>query len=181
MQPKAWTLLQTLACWNWKCALLSAVVRSLVYLAAMTRSGPHSRLAVVAVELAYVTVTAGIYAGWQQRALGLRSRLTGNVVAGVAVPALAQILDWLTHRVLGAAAPSRATVAVCAFTLLSALFHLHVMRRGVFLTGCRGRSLVHDFRQIPRLVLGFALLPYELLLGGMARLARPAAGSEAVL
>ena len=76
MQRKRWTLIlaHACACWNWKCALLSAAARSLVYLAAMARSGSHGRLAIVAVETAYVTLTAGIYAGMQQRALLLRSR-----------------------------------------------------------------------------------------------------------
>jgi hypothetical protein len=43
------------------------------------------------------------------------------------------------------------------FTLISALFHLHVMRRGVFLTGHAGSTLADDFRRMPRLVLGFIL------------------------
>lgn len=169
----------TVACWNWKCALLSAVVRSLVYLAAMARPGAHSRLAVVAVEVAYVTVTAGIYAGLQQRALGLRRRWLGNGLIVAGVPGLAQVLDWTVHRGLGAAAPGRATVAVCVFTPVSALFHLHVMRRGVFLTGRAGRTLAQDFRQMPWLVLGFLLRPYEVFSSAMARVGRPAAGSEA--
>jgi hypothetical protein len=104
----------------------------------MTRSGLHGRVAVVLVEMGYVTLTAGIYAGMQQRALELRSRLLGNLIVVLGVPGLAQFLDWLTHHVTGAAATQRAAVAVCVFAAVSALFHLHVMRNGAFLTG-RGR------------------------------------------
>lgn len=70
MQRKRWPLIlaHACACWNWKCALLSASARSLVYLAALARSGSHSRLGLVAVEMVYVILTAGIYAGMQQRA-----------------------------------------------------------------------------------------------------------------
>ena len=153
---------------------MSATVRSLVYLAAMARSGPHGRWAVIAVEMVYVTLTAGVYAGMQQRALGLRSRLLGNFIIVVGVPGLAQCLDWLTHRMVGAAAPHKAIVATSVFTLLSALFHLHVMRRGVFLTGQASRTLADDFRRMPRLVLAFVLLPYEWLSGFTARILRPA-------
>ena len=42
-----------LFCWNWKCALLSATARSLVYLAAMARAGNHGRLAVVLASTEY--------------------------------------------------------------------------------------------------------------------------------
>ncbi len=154
---------QAFACWNWKCALMSATVRSLVYLGAMVHSRTHGSLSILLVEIAYVTATASLYAGLQQRALALRSRLLGNLCVVIAVPGLAQLLDWLTHRAVGPAAPARALVAVCVFTLLFALFHLHVMRRGVFLTGAAGRTLADDFRRIPRLVLAFVMLPASLL------------------
>jgi hypothetical protein len=163
MQAKNRTPLQTFACWNWKCALMSATVRSLVYLIAMMRSGPHGRLAIVAVEMAYVTLTAGVYAGMQQRALSLQARWLGNLCVVAGVPGLAQYLDWLAHRAVGPAAPPRAILAASIFTLISALFHLHVMRRGVFLTGHAGRSLADDFRRMPRLVLDFVLSPYVLV------------------
>jgi hypothetical protein len=154
---------QALTCWNWKCALLSATARSIVYLVAMARTGLRGGLAIVLVEMAYVTLTAGLYAGLQQKALGIRSRVLGNLTVVVAVPGLSQILDWLTHRMVGPAATGKATLAVCCFALLSALFHLHVMRRGAFLTGQSGRTLVEDFRRMPRLIADFVLKPATLL------------------
>jgi len=169
MQPNHSPLLtQALSCWNWKCALLSASARSIIYLAALAHSGPHKRLSIVLVEIAYVTLTAGIYAGLQQRALDLHSRLLGNLTIAIAVPALSQILDWLAHRAVGATVPLRAIVAVSVFTLVSALFHLFVMRRGVFLSG-EGRSLADDFRRIPRLVAGFVTAPVALVISLVGR------------
>jgi hypothetical protein len=147
-----------LACWNWKCAVLSAIARSLVYLAAMARNSLHSGLAIVSVELIYVTATAGVYAGLQQQALGLRSRRLGNLIVVLGVPGLAQVLDWIAHCAAGAPVPNRATIAVSIFATISAVFHLHVMRNGALLTG-GGRSLFEDFRRMPGLVLGFVLQP----------------------
>jgi hypothetical protein len=71
-------------------------------------------------------------------------------------------------------------LAVCAFATVSAFFHLHVMRRGVFLTGRNGRSLLSDFRRIPRLTAGFLVAPVVMLLTLSARLARTVE-SEAAL
>jgi len=163
---------QALTCWNWKCALLSATARSAVYLAAMMRPGLHGRVAIVLVEIAYVTLTAGLYAGLQQQALGLRSRLLGNLIVVVGVPGVAQAFDWLSHRAVGATPPGKATIAVCVFALISALFHLHVMRRGAFLTGHSGRSLVNDFRRMPGLIVQFVAMPFAYLGALPARLAR---------
>lgn len=140
---------------------MSAVARSLVYAAAMARGSQQHELGVVLVEIAYVTLTAGIYAGLQQKALGLRHRWLGNAMIVIGVPGLAQALDWAAHGAVGAAAPARATLAVCCFAAVSALFHLHVMRNGAFLSGY-GRSLVSDFRRMPRLIAGFALRPLAL-------------------
>lgn len=141
---------------------MSATARSLVYLAALTRSGHHGRLSIVLVEIAYVALTAGLYAGLQQRALGLRPQLLGNLTIALGVPALAQALDWLVHRAVGAAVPFHATLAVSLLAAISALFHLYVMRRGVFLTG-QGRPLGDDFRRIPRLLAGSVTAPVALI------------------
>jgi len=159
---------------------MSATARSLVYLAAMARSGLRGGFSIVLVEMIYVTFTAGLYAGLQQRALGFRSRTLGNLTVVFGVPVPAQILDWLTHRAAGAAAPGRATLMVCIFAIVSALFHLHVMRRGVFLTGRAGLSFLNDFRRMPRLIAGFVVAPAVFLSSLSTRLAR-AAASEAAL
>ena len=170
---------QALTCWNWKCAVLSATARSLIYLAAMARTGIRGSLAIVLVEIGYVALTAGIYAGMQQKALGLRSRLLGNLIIVFGVPGLSQALDWLAHRITGAPAPARATFAVCCFAALSALFHLHVMRNGAFLTG-QGRSLFDDFRRMPRLIAMFVLKPVAFISAWLLR-AGAEAGSEPAL
>jgi hypothetical protein len=170
---------QVFTCWNWKCALLSATARSIVYLAALARSGPHGRLSIVVVEIGYVALTAGLYAGLQQRALAIRSQLLGNLIVALGVPTLAQLFDWLTHRMAGAPVPLHATVAVCIFAIVSALFHLYVMRRGVFLSG-HGRSLGDDFRRIPRLVAGFVATPVTFI-ASLAGREQRAAESEAAL
>jgi hypothetical protein len=145
----------------------------------MARTHHADGRAIVLVEMAYVTLTAGIYAGLQQRALGLRSRFLGDAIVVLGVPGLAQALDWTVHRLSGASAPQRATFAVCVFAALSALFHLHVMRNGVFLTG-HGRSLADDFRRIPRLVAGFVAKPFTFLFASISRPTR-ALESDAAL
>lgn len=173
-------LRQAFACWNWKCALLSATARSVVYLAAMARTGLRGGLTIALVEMAYVILTAGLYAGLQQKALSLGSRFLGNLAIVAGVPGLSQLLDWLTHRAAGAPAPVRATLAVCVFAAISALFHLHVMRRGAFLTGRAGRSLAEDFRRMPRLIMEFALWPAVLLFGFFTRVPRGAESQAAL-
>jgi hypothetical protein len=164
--------LQVLSCWNWKCALISATARSVVYLLALTRTGARGSIGIVLVEMAYVALTSGVYAGIQQKALGIRSRIVGNCLIVIGVPWLAQGFDWLAHRAAGAATPPKATAAVLMYATVSALFHLYVMRRGAFLTGREGSPLGCDFRRIPWLMSGFAMTPFRLVAIGAARLNR---------
>ena len=174
MMRRSTLLAKLFSCWNWKCALLGATVRSLVYLAAMVHARRADMGAVVLVEMVYVTLTAGVFAALQQRSLGIRSRFLGDMIVVVGVPGLAQILDWTAHRVMHAVAPGRAILIVCLYTVISALFHLYFMRNGVFLTGC-GRSLADDVRRIPRLVAGFVSIPFVSLAKWSTRFAVPEA------
>lgn len=138
---------------------MSATVRTALYGLALAKGHAEGRAAILLVEMVYVTLTAGLYAGMQQRALELRSQLAGNLLVAVGIPGLSQLLDGAVHRGVGAAAPVRALVVSCLFTIVSALFHLYVMRRGAFLTG-KGRSLGEDFRRMPFLIydLGKAIV-----------------------
>ena len=161
--------------WNWKCALLSAVARSLIYAVALSRSGMRNSgasLAVIAVEMLYVTLTAGLYAGMQQKALGFRRRWLGDLTIVAGVPGLSQGVDWAVHRAAGAPVPPKALLSAIAFTLVSALFHRHVMRHGGFLTGEHGSSMADDLRRIPGLAIGFALWPGIVLRSLAQRLGR---------
>jgi hypothetical protein len=112
-----------------------------------------------------------VYAGLQQNALRLRSRLLGNLIVVLGVPGLAQLLDWFTHHLTHTVATGRTILAVSFFAALSALFHLHVMRNGGFLTG-QGHSLLDDFRRVPRFVAGFVLGPADFFTARMSRPAR---------
>jgi len=141
---------------------MSATARSVVYLAAMAHTGSHGALLVVLVEVGYVTLTAGVYAGMQQNALRLRSRLLGNLIVVLGVPGVAQTLDWFTHRLTHTVATRGTMQAVSFFAVFSALFHLHVMRNQGFLTG-QGCSLLDDFRRLPRFIGGFVLRPIDFL------------------
>ena len=160
--------------------MLSATARSIVYLLAIARTGSRGSLSIVLVEIAYVMLTAGLYAGLQQKALGLRSRILGNSIIVLGVPGLAQLMDWLAHRAVGAAPPQKAALAVCGFAFVSALFHLYVMRRGAFLTGHVGFSLADDFRRMPLLIAGFIQKPFALFSGLQAN-AVPTVESDAAI
>ncbi len=148
-----------LACWNWKSAILSGVIRSATYFILVARQGHHAGLRSAAVEAVYVALTAGIYSGLQQRAMRLEPRRLANLTILAAVPLSAQLIDFLVQRAAHTPGLATATIGMVGWGLLSASFHLHLMRNGAMLVGAEGRSFGNDLKRIPRLVGTFVASP----------------------
>jgi hypothetical protein len=125
----------------------------------MAHRGHAGWSGVILVEMGYVTLTSGVYAALQQRAIRIRSRVLGSLTVALGVPGLAQLLDWTAHRITSTAVAGRVTFSVCLFALISAVFHLHLMRKGMLLAGS-GRSLVDDLHGIAKLILRAFLRPF---------------------
>jgi hypothetical protein len=162
--------------WNWKTALIAAVIRGLVFLLAL---GNHGGKRSALVEIVYVVLTSGFYSAMQQGLLAVRplwlSRM--GIVAGV--PTLALAVDCLAHIAAGSASPKGVTLGVLVFSLISAAFHLHVMENGVMLTGSEGASFVSDMKAVPRLLLSFVTTPLNWAASAI-KPALPVAEIEAV-
>ena len=68
-------------------------------------------------------------------------------------------LDQGNTRALG--------IGALMVTLISAMFHWHVMQNGAMLVGENSRSLVDDLKQIPRLIATFVWNPIRWVLSSL--------------
>jgi hypothetical protein len=151
--------------WNWKAALITAVCRASACMAALWHTSLHAREHFGAVEAAYVLLTSGIFSAWQQQSLDIKPRRLAWSVAVLAIPLGSLAADsalhlWLDHgnmRALG--------IGALLVTLISAMFHWHVMQNGAMLVGENSRSLLDDMKQMPRLVATFVSYPVRWALG----------------
>lgn len=134
-------------------------------MAALWHSPLHAREHFGAVEAAYVLLTAGIFSAWQQQALGVKPlRLAWSIVV-LAIPLGSLAADcalhlWLDHgnmRALG--------IGAFIVTVVSAMFHWHVMQNGAMLVGRNSRSFAEDMTQMPRLIATFVWNPVRWALG----------------
>jgi hypothetical protein len=150
--------------WNWKAALITAICRAGACMAALWHSPLHAREHFGAVEAAYVLLTAGIFSAWQQQALDVKPRRLAWAVVVLAIPLGSLAADsalhlWLDHgnmRALG--------IGGLIATLISAMFHWHVMQNGAMLVGESSRSFVDDLKQMPRLVATFVWDPVRTVI-----------------
>jgi hypothetical protein len=162
-QRRSNALLFPLTHWHWKAALMTAIFRTAACMAALYHAPLHAREHFGAVEATYVLATAGIFSAWQQQALGLKPRRIAWLVVVFMVPLGSLAADSALHLWLDSGNMRALGLAALAGTLLSSMFHWHVMSNGAMLIGDSSRSFADDLRSMPRLVVTFAAEPVQWL------------------
>ena len=153
--------------WNWKAALIAAVIRAMACVAALWHSPLHAREHFGAVEAAYVLLTAGIFSAWQQQALEVKPRRLSWFIVVLVVPLGSLAGDSALHLWLDQGNTRALGIGALMVTLISAMFHWHVMQNGAMLVGENSRSLVDDLKQIPRLIATFVWNPIRWVLSSL--------------
>ncbi len=169
--------------WNWKAAAMNIAIRSYIFFLVATHhvhasqagnQGPHQAgYHAALIEAIYVCLTAGFYSALQQGAMRVEPRWFANLIIIAGVPVFAQLLDSLIQHAAGTPNLRTASFGMVAWGLLSAAFHLHLMRNGAMLVGEGERSFGNDLRRLPRLIVTFVASPVTLAIA-MLRPRQPA-------
>jgi hypothetical protein len=164
--------------WNWKAALVTAICRAGACMAALWHSPLYAREHFGAVEAAYVLLTAGIFSAWQQQALDVKPRQLAWVITVLAIPIGSLAGDsalhlWLDHgdmRALG--------ISALIVTVVSAMYHWHIMRNGVMLVGENSGSFMDDVKKLPQLTVSFVCDPIKAVMSRVRAERIPAKNAE---
>ncbi len=143
--------------WNWKAAVLSGAMRGAIFFTANLTVSEAAAFRALLVDLAFRLPLAGVYGALTQAFEAAQPVWAASLVAMVLVPAVAHSIEFTVHWVAGTPALKASVGASIAFSVVSTLFNLFAMRRGVLLVGARGRPLTHDLRRLPLLCAQFAL------------------------
>ncbi len=143
--------------WNGKAALLSAMFRGVIFLAASIKSHHTGRLSGVLAEALFGAVSAGFF-GTLTQALRFADPewLAELLLAGI-YPLLFQVGDFFFHAAVGTQGFRAGMIASAVFTALSAAFNLYIMRRGTLLVGKEGNPFTQDLIVLPRMALLFVV------------------------
>jgi len=152
--------------WNWKSALLSAVMRALVFLTINWTSGQKAAWMAMGVEFTYRILTSGFYGSLIQRFRLVEPAWKASLYVVLLLPALNQGLDLWVHWLNGTPKLAASVAASSVITVWAALFNLYAMRRGALVTGRDARPLAEDLRQLPALLADFTLLVPRLVMKG---------------
>jgi hypothetical protein len=163
--------------WTWKSALLSSLFRAAIFLLANLAAGWREAIAAMSVELLFRGVTAGFFGALTQSLRRAQPEWLAATAAMVLLPLASHSLEFTVHLARGTPKLFASMISSVIFTVLSTLFHLYAMRRGVLIVGSEGRSFAADFRAMPRIVAGF-LAAAPLALSRISKLGSSLARSE---
>jgi hypothetical protein len=144
--------------WNWKSALYSSVLRASIFFLTNVGAGLDAAYGAMVTELVYRIVTAGFYGALTQSFRRVEPWWQGAVAAVMLLVGVSHTLELFVHWARGTPNLWTSIGVSATLTLLSTLFNLHVMRKGMFVTDRGARSLTDDFQRLPGVLLSFTRL-----------------------
>jgi hypothetical protein len=145
--------------WNWKSALLSAMLRGTLFFSAAIPNGIASAVRATTTEWAAVVPLVGVFGALIQALRCAEPAWASTLVVTLILPAITQAIEVAAHW--SAHTPSLAVseLGSVVLSMVSSAFTLYLMRRDAFIVGNHASGLRHDLKRLPRLFAGFLLAP----------------------
>ncbi len=170
---------QIITRWNWKAALLGALLRASFYITVYKASKENWRVAFAAalVEFTFRFITSGASGALVQSFRRATPAWLATLIVTISLPTISHSIEYFTHyaqeryfsEVFPASVNSSRQIAFAVsvlFSVLSAMFNIFIMRHGVLLVGAgpESKSLWSDIKRFPRLIVEFlSFLPIEII------------------
>jgi len=143
--------------WNWKSAVLSSLFRAAIFFFVNLCAGWPAALAAMNTELVFRSISSGFYGALTESFREAEPPWAATLAVALILPFANHSLEFLIHWMRGTRKLVPSIIASLSFTALSSVFNFYAMRRGALVVGEGRRSLVHDLRVMPALVLDFLL------------------------
>jgi hypothetical protein len=147
--------------WNWKSAVLSAIVRSSLFFMANLSAGADAARAAFLTEVLFRCSTAGFYGAVTHAFRDAQPPMAGTLAAMLILPVTTHLLEFIVHRLRGTVRLAASIELSIAFTAISTAFNLFVMRRGALVVGAGSESIWSDLRRMPLLAAAFVVVLFR--------------------
>lgn len=170
---------QIITRWNWKAALLGALLRASFYVTVYKASKENWRAAMTAaaVEFTFRFLTSGASGALVQSFRRATPAWLAILIVTISLPIFSHTIEFFTHyaqeyyfsSLVPASTNNARQIAFAVsvlFSVLSAMFNIFIMRHGVLLVGAGSetKSLWSDLKQFPVLIIKFvSFLPIEII------------------
>jgi hypothetical protein len=150
--------------WNWKSAVMSALVRGSLFFATNIGAGLSAALGAMSIESAFYFTIAGFYGAMIQSFRRARPVWAATLTVMVLMPIVNHSLELTFHWIGGTERLSASIMASVGLSICSAVFNLFAMRRGILIVGEGRQSLIADLRSLPLIIIEFLTVPPRSLL-----------------
>jgi hypothetical protein len=146
--------------WNWKAALFSGLLRSLIYLFTHLKEGWRAALGAMSVEFFFRLVVSGASGSLVQAFHNAQPVWLATLCVMIMLPAFSHMIEFTLHTLNGDVNKGKAIMISITFSIISAIFNLFAMRRDALLVkDDRAQSLGQDLVQLPKIVGEFMFYP----------------------
>ncbi len=146
--------------WNWKAALCSGVIRSMIYLFTHLKVGWRAALGAMSVEFFFRLVVSGASGSLVQAFHNAAPLWLATLCVMIMLPAFSHMIEFTLHTLNGDVNKGKAIIISISFSIVSAVFNLFAMRRDALLVkDDRAQSLGKDLAQMPKIVGEFMFYP----------------------
>ncbi|HEY7182653.1 MAG TPA: hypothetical protein VIC84_14590 [Blastocatellia bacterium] len=143
--------------WNWKTALLSACVRGTIFFVSNLGAGLNAAISAMAVEAALFATLAGFYGAMAQTFRRAQPAWAATMAVMILMPVVNHTLEYVLHNANDTEKIAAGVATSISLSILSAMFNLFAMRRGVLIVGDERAPLSDDLRRMPRVVFDFVM------------------------
>ncbi|MEO8042487.1 MAG: hypothetical protein ABI646_07755 [Acidobacteriota bacterium] len=163
--------------WNWKAAVFSGLLRSMIYLFTHLKEGWRAALGAMSVEFFFRLIVSGASGSLVQAFHNAAPVWLATLCVMIMLPAFSHMIEFTLHTLNGDVNKGKAITISIAFSIISAIFNLFAMRRDALLVkDARAQSLGQDLRKLPKIVGEFMFYPFIWLWNRSKK--KAAAGSD---
>jgi hypothetical protein len=147
--------------WNWKAALFSGLLRSMIYLFTHLKEGWRAALGAMSIEFFFRLIVSGASGSLVQSFHNAAPVWLATLCVMIMLPAFSHTIEFTLHTWNGDVNKGKAIIISITFSIISAIFNLFAMRRNALLVkDARAQSLGQDLAQMPKIVGEFILFPF---------------------
>ncbi len=142
--------------WNWKSAVTSGIIRAGIFFISNLSAGFGAAIGAMLAEFSYRGLLAGASGSVTQALRKAEPPWAAAIAAVIVLPSCNHAVEFLVHWSRGTPKLATSIIASVTFTIVSTLFNLYAMRRGILITDDETRkTLAEDFAHLPRIIAGF--------------------------
>lgn len=150
--------------WHWKSAFFSGLIRTSIFLIGYHNKGFEVAVAAAGIQFIFRIIFGGIGGSIIQTFSKVKPAWHATIAVPLFLTVVSHILEFIIQinfdYYYGTNLATKTTIASITISVMSAVFNLFIMRRGVMLVKDeRQQSVWKDFAYIPRLLFDFMMVP----------------------